>query len=165
MTENRQNPSIFKHLLSAAGVVLAVLVGFVLGLRYGDRNRPKPAEPETTVVAFVDTLPAPDTVTVVEPVVPKKPSPSKTDIAQGVEYLATHNRWNRDEMEQISALAGLWDAVNTYALDDIRSYNDILGSTSLTEIVKGLENKPKKGYYAAKYDHVITLSTYIKRLR
>ena len=99
------------------------------------------------------------------PVEPEKPALTKQQLAQGVEYLATHNRWNRDEMEKIPALAGLWDAVNTYELDEIRGYNERLASTPLTTIVDGLERSPKQGYYAAKTDHVITLSTYIKRLR
>ena len=168
MTDDvHKNPGLFKHLLSIAGLVVAVLIGFVLGLQFGDRNRPEPAGPEgavdpldTLVVALVDTVAVP-----AEPEPEKTPQPSKTDIAQGVEYLAAHNRWNRDEMEKIPALAGLWDAVNTYDLDQIRSYNDVLGSTPLTTIVEGLEKKPKTGYYAAKNDHVITLSTYVKRLR
>ena len=168
MTDDvHKNPGLFKHLLSIAGLVVAVLIGFVLGLQFGDRNRPEPAGPEgavdpvdTLVVALVDTVAVP-----AEPEPEKTPKPSKTDIAQGVEYLAAHNRWNRDEMEKIPALAGLWDAVNIYDLDQIRSYNDVLGSTPLTTIVEGLEKKPKTGFYAAKNDHVITLSTYVKRLR
>ncbi len=168
MTDDvHKNPGLFKHLLSIAGLVVAVLIGFVLGLQFGDRNRPEPAGPEgavdpvdTLVVALVDTVAVP-----AEPEPEKTPQPSKTDIAQGVEYLAAHNRWNRDEMEKIPALAGLWDAVNTYDLDQIRAYNDVLGSTPLTTIVEGLEKKPKTGFYAAKNDHVITLSTYVKRLR
>ena len=166
MTDDaHRNPGVFKHLLSAAGVVVAVLVGFVLGLKYGDRNRPKPTEPVSPVIAFVDTLPVPDTVTVVEPVVPKKPSPSKTDIAQGVEYLATHNRWNRDEMEKIPVLQGLWDAVNHYDLETIRKYAEIIECPPLTAIIEGLEQSNKTGYYASKNDRNITLSTYIRRLK
>ena len=168
MTDDvHKNPGLFKHLLSIAALVVAVLIGFVLGLQFGDRNRPEPAGPEgavdpvdTLIVALVDTVAVP-----AEPAPEKTPQPSKTDIAQGVEYLAAHNRWNRDEMEKIPALAGLWDAVNTYDLDQIRSYNDVLGSTPLTTIVEGLEKKPKIGFYAANNDHVITLSTYVNRLR
>ena len=100
-----------------------------------------------------------------QPAAPQRATFSPSQIAQGVEYLATHNQWNRDEMEKIPALQGLWDAVNTYQLDLIRSFNDQLASTPLTAILEGLERTPKTGYYAAKADHVITLSTYIKRLR
>ena len=114
----------------------------------------------------VDTLPA-DTVAV-EPEPPQEPvetGPSKKEATLGVEYLASHNRWNRNEMEQIPALQGLWDAVNTYSLDDLRRYNEVLSSTPLTTVIESLERNPKQGYYAAKGDQVITLSTYIKRLR
>lgn len=159
------NPGLWKHLLSVAGLGIAILIGFVLGLQFGDRKRPKPPQPDDlSVVAPPDTVAVPDTLVVVPEEV-KLPEPSKKDIAQGVEYLATHNRWNRDEMEKIPALQGLWDAVNTYSLDDIRTFNDKLGSTPLTTIVEGLEKRPKHGYYAAKSDHIITLSTYVKRLR
>ena len=68
-------------------------------------------------------------------------------------------------MEKIPVLQGLWDAVNTYQFDEIRRYNDLLASTPLTAIADGLERNPKKGFYAAKADQVITLSTYTKRLR
>ena len=170
MTDDvHKNPGLFKHLLSIAALVVAVLIGFVLGLQFGDRTRRDPSGPgkdgdvetvDTLAVAAVDTVVIPE-----EPEPEKAQDPSKKDITQGVEYLAANNRWNRDEMEQIPALQGLWDAVNTYSLDQIRTYNDILGSTPLTTIVEGLEKKPKTGYYAAKNDHVITLSTYVKRLR
>ena len=174
MTEPHNNPAFWKHLLSVAGLGVAILIGFVLGLRFGERGRVKPEPPVAPVFGgLIDSLPPVDTVAVADtvsvapekPESPKKPGPSKTEIAQGVEYLATHNRWNRDEMEQIPALQGLWDAVNVYALDEILAYNETLGSTPLTTIVEGLEKKPKQGFYADKYDHVITLSTYVKRLR
>ena len=165
MKEDNRNTGIWKHLFSIAGLGIAILIGFVLGLQFGDRSRPRIQTPELPpAIVPADTVAVADTVQA-EPVVVKPPEPSKKNIAQGVEYLAAHNRWNRDEMEKIPALTGLWDAVNTYSLDDIRAYNDVLGSTPLTTIVEGLEKKPKKGYYAAKNDHVITLSTYVKRLR
>ncbi len=164
--------NIWKRLLSVAALGCAILFGFVVGLRTGDRISASPLTIETAgvvdVPVTIDTLMVPETPAMPdslaeEPEVAARYT--KQQIAQGVEYLAAHNRWNRDEMEQIPVLQGLWDAVNTYALDDIRSYNETLASTPLTTIVEGLEKKPKQGYYAAKNDHVITLSTYIKRLR
>ena len=181
-----KEPGFGRMLLSALALGCAILVGFVLGLRAGDKSRRNP--PVMTLAAFpgLDSMYAlPDTAVVV-PGVPEDsesdseiipeaapvPSPnkpvsslSKQQIAQGVEYLASHNRWNRDEMEEIPSLAGLWDAVNTYQTDEISRYNETLGSTPLTAIVEGLGRKQKHGYYAAKSDSVITLSTYIKRLR
>jgi len=165
-----KEPGMVRVLLGALALGCAVLIGFVAGLRVGDRIGSKPDRPETPSVgpsAWMDTIPeivvtaVPDTVTVE----PKTPSFSKQQIAQGVEYLASHNRWNRDEMEKIPVLEGLWDAIDHYRTDDIRRYNDLLVSTPLTSIVEGLEQNPKQGYYAAKGDKNITLSTYIKRLR
>ena len=170
MEREPDKQKILPALLSVAALGAAILVGFMLGVIVGDRGRRKPkAEVQTAVVdslavdsVVVETLP--DTL-VVETPEREKPAVSKKEIAAGVEYLATHNRWNRDEMEKFPALQGLWDAVNTYSLDEIRKYNDVLSSTPLITIVECLEQNPKKGYYASRNDHVITLSTYIKRLR
>ena len=177
MDRNRlKEPGFGRILLGVVALGCSILIGFVVGLRAGDRSRKRqPQEPVSGVLApissaepaakdtsVVDTL-AVDTL--VEPVPEKTPSFSRQQVAQGVEYLASHNRWNRLEMEKIPVLAGLWDAVNTYQLDEIRRYNEVLASTPLTSIVEGLEHNPKSGFYAAKTDQVITLSTYIKRLR
>ena len=177
LEKNRlKEPGFGRLVLGALALGCAILVGFVLGLRSGDRGLKQP--PVTGLlempllgapVAVLDSVFAEaDSMETVEPAAPAvEPAPvfTKPQIAQGVEYLASHNRWNRDEMEQIPVLVGLWDRVNTYSLEEIRQYNDILNSTPLTAVVEGLEQRPKQGYYAAKTDHVITLSTYIKRLR
>lgn len=178
MDKNRlKEPGFGRILLGVVALGFSILIGFVVGLRAGDRSRKRqPQEPVSGVLApissaepaakdtsVVDTL-AVDTL-VVEPVPEKTPSFSRQQVAQGVEYLASHNRWNRLDMEKIPVLAGLWDVVNTYQLDEIRRYNEVLASTPLTSIVEGLEHNPKSGFYAAKTDQVITLSTYIKRLR
>lgn len=183
MTYDHMKPQkMLPVLLKAGALGVAILLGFLLGIIVGDRERrkhdPEPkAAADTLAIASVDTLvvdtlavevPEADSTAVVAPETPETPEQpqfTKKEIAAGVEYLATHNRWNRDEMEKIPALQGLWDAVNTYQLDEIRRYNDYLSSTPLITIVEGLEKSPKKGYYASRNDHVITLSTYIKRLR
>lgn len=194
LDKNRwKEPGFGRIVLGALALGCAIMVGFVLGLRSGDRQQKQPPvpvmlsfsmplpeemmsrtdsaalEPEaatgTQMDAEAGTETEAETVSAEEPSVPQRAAFSPSQIAQGVEYLATHNQWNRDEMEKIPALQGLWDAVNTYQLDLIRSFNDQLASTPLTAILEGLERTPKTGYYAAKADHVITLSTYIKRLR
>lgn len=163
----------FKHLLSAAGVVGAILLGFVLGLWVGDHHRTEtPAvDPSVVVdsvitgfVAAVDTsevAAAPDTL----PKVPEISERTRKERAEGVEYLTKHNRWNRDEMEKIPVLQGLWDAVNHYDLETIRKYAEIIECPPLTAIIEGLEQSNKTGYYASKNDRNITLSTYIRRLK
>lgn len=182
MTNDHAPQKLFPVLLKAGALGVAILLGFLLGIIVGDRDRRKPKEaPLAGDVQASDTLtvdslaaaaPSADTLAVsaadtlaAEPEVPAVYQPTKKEIAAGVEYLATHNRWNRDEMEKYPALQGLWDAVNTYNLDEIKRYNDYLSSTPLITIVEGLEASPKHGYYASRNDHVITLSTYIKRLR
>ena len=175
--DNRHSPGFLKRLLGVVVLGCAILVGFVIGLRTGERiGTPRLLGAMQEDVSSIDTVAVVDSLSLAElPAEPDStevvPEPEKVakftkqQVAQGVEYLAANNRWNRDEMEKIPVLQGLWDAVNTYALDDIRAYNETLASTPLTAIVDGLEQRPKKGYYAAKNDHVITLSTYIKRLR
>ena len=181
MVERPKNPRVMKHLLSAAGVAGAILLGFVLGLWVGDRNRnAKPsAAPSTQVdsvmasyLATDDTLfaNAADTalVEVAQDTVPKVPEISETtkkERAAGKEYLTKHNRWNRDEMEKIPVLQGLWDAVNHYDLETIRKYAEVLDCPPLNTIVEGLEQSHKTGYYTSKNDRNITLSTYIRRLQ
>ena len=168
MTEtNRHNPGVLKHLLSAGGVGVAILIGFALGLWVGDRHRQQPEAPLVADSLAVGFVAQPDTVVVAEPVrdtVPDVSESTKKERAAGIEYLTTHNRWNRDEMEQIPALKGLWEAVNHYDLETIRKFAEVMECPPLTAIVEGLETSRKTGYYASKNDHVITLSTYIRRL-
>ena len=181
MVERPKNPSVFKHLLSAVGVGGAILLGFVLGLWVGDRNRnAKPAEAPSVLVdsvmagypATTDTMAAHATdtslVEAAQDTLSKVPDVSditKKERAAGREYLNKHNRWNRDEMEKIPALQGLWDAVNHYDLETIRKYAEVLECPSLNTIVEGLEQSHKTGYYTTKNDRNITLSTYIRRLQ
>jgi hypothetical protein len=173
MVDRPYKPNLFKHLLSAAAVVGAILLGFVLGLWVGDHRRTEtPAtEPSagvdsmiSNIVAAVDTnevVATPDTL----PKMPEISESTRKERAAGVEYLTKHNRWNRDEMEKIPVLQGLWDAVNHYDLETIRKYAEIIECPPLTTIIEGLEQSHKTGYYASKNDRNITLSTYIRRLR
>lgn len=171
MTDDiHKNPSIFKHLLGAAGVGIAILIGFMLGLWVGDRHRGEPLPELPTGLLSIDSLPPVDTLTVVDTLVVEEKVPevsesTKRERAEGVDYLTKHNRWNRDEMEKIPALRGLWDAVNHYNVEEIRKYAEVMECPPLTTIIEGLEASQKTGYYASKNDRNITLSTYIRRLQ
>ena len=176
MVESRKNPGVFKHLLSAAAVVGAILLGFVLGLWVGDHHRTEtpttePSEVVDSVMAgFVAVADTNEVVVEVAeldtlPKVPEISESTRKERAEGIEYLTTHNRWNRDEMEKIPVLQGLWDAVNHYDLETIRKYAEIIECPPLTAIIEGLEQSQKTGYYASKNDRNITLSTYIRRLK
>ena len=171
MTDDiHKNPSIFKHLLGAAGVGIAILIGFMLGLWVGDRHRGEPLPELPTGLLSIDSLPPVDTLPVVDTLVVEEKIPevsesTKRERAEGVDYLTKHNRWNRDEMEKIPALRGLWDAVNHYNVEEIRKYAEVMECPPLTTIIEGLESSQKTGYYASKNDRNITLSTYIRRLQ
>ena len=171
MTDDiHKNPSIFKHLLGAAGVGIAILIGFMLGLWVGDRHRGEPLPELPTGLLSIDSLPPVDSLSVVDTLVVEEKVPevsesTKRERAEGVDYLTKHNRWNRDEMEKIPALRGLWDAVNHYNVEEIRKYAEVMECPPLTTIIEGLEASQKTGYYASKNDRNITLSTYIRRLQ
>jgi len=179
MVDRPKNPSLMKHLLSAAGVGGAILLGFVLGLWVGDRSRDRKEASADAPSVMVDSvmsgflanveIPA-DTamVEIAQDTLPKVPEVSETtkkERAEGKAYLTKHNRWNRDEMEKIPVLQGLWDAVNHYDVEAIRKYAEVLECPPLTTIIEGLEKSQKKGYYTSKNDRNITLSTYIRRLQ
>lgn len=173
----KKDPGIGRIVLSALVLGVAILIGFVAGLRSGKRGSEAPPASAVPTELSAELFPGPEVplpetdlpedAEAAEADEPEKPEPafSRQQVVQGVEYLASHNHWNRREMEKIPVLQGLWDAVNTYKLDEIRGYNEILASTPLTQIVEGLERAPKQGYYVPKGDQVITLSTYIKRMR
>ena len=171
MTDDiHKNPSIFKHLLGAAGVGIAILIGFMLGLWVGDRHRGEPLPELPTGLLSIDSLPPVDTLAIVDTLVVEEKIPevsesTKRERAEGVDYLTKHNRWNRDEMEKIPALRGLWDAVNHYNVEEIRKYAEVMECPPLTTIIEGRESSQKTGYYASKNDRNITLSTYIRRLQ
>lgn len=223
MQERQYNPmdrrvrrrEALRLVLGAVGFVLAILIGFALGLRVGDRrNNPTKgtgsdstaflaAIPDTSGAAaglfaaggaagangvagvaevagvagvagadsaavtqqLRDSLDASQKESQEKPLKGKMAEIARKEAARGAEYLTTHNRWNREEMEKISALQGLWDAVNTYDLEEIRRYNEVFDCPPLATIIEGLERTHKQGYYASKKDQIITLSTYIKRLR
>lgn len=177
MVDRPKNPSLLKHLLSAAGVGGAILLGFVLGLWVGNRiHNEVPADVPAARVdsltsGFLAPVELPADTAVVEAApdtLPKMPEVSETtkkERAEGKAYLTKHNRWNRDEMEKIPVLQGLWDAVNHYDVEAIRKYDEVLECPPLTTIIEGLEKSQKKGYYTSKNDRNITLSTYIRRLQ
>ena len=170
MDRRERRREVLKLLLGAVGFALAILIGFGLGLRVGGSRQPSGAAgADSTAVSTAlppaDSIPAPpEPEPQVDTLQSKITEIGRKEVARAAEYLTTHNRWNRDEMEQYPAMQGLWDAVNTYNLEEIIRYNEIIDCPPLATIIEGLQRSRKKGYYASKKDRVITLSTYAKRL-
>ena len=48
------------------------------------------------------------------------PAPVAT-IEQAIEYLDSHERWKKSEMESIPELRGLWDELNTFSLEKVKN--------------------------------------------
>ncbi len=164
-----KEPGAGRIFLIAVALALAIGSGFVLGLKMGptlfggvdeplvqmDEQYKQHLDPEKESANEAEQ--AVDSVAAAA-------EASKRDMAKGKDYLAGHNQWDRNEMEKIPSLQGLWDAVNNYKVDDLRSYNEKLDSATLTTIIEKLEENPKEGSYASKTDEVITISAYIKAL-
>jgi hypothetical protein len=44
-------------------------------------------------------------------------------------------------MEGFKELAGLWDALNTFKLDKVREYKDLMASKKFSKLIKDIEGK------------------------
>lgn len=81
------------------------------------------------------------------------------DYAKGVEYLQAHKRWNRDEMQAIPALAGLFDDLNTYNFERIKTFwaPKLADSKNFAAVVRAVEGSttkrdPRTGKHAPTYN-------------
>lgn len=164
-----KEPGAGRIFLIVATLALAIGSGFVLGLKMGPKILGLAEEPLVQMVEndkqVLDTeqKSADEAEQAVDSVAAAAEA-TKRDMVKGRDYLVRHNQWDRSEMENIPSLQGLWDAVNNYRLDDIRSYDEKLDSATLKTIIEKLEDNPKEGSYASKSDEVITISAYIKAL-
>lgn len=64
---------------------------------------------------------------------------SAYELAEAVAYLETHKVWNRDDMDSIAPLTGLWDAVNQCRYDAVAEFRSRLdGSQALGAVTDTL---------------------------
>lgn len=87
------------------------------------------------------------------------------------DYVQTTQVWNRDSMEAIPQLKGLWDAVNHYDYTKIDAINSKVNSPFLSDLSAKLRASVKKNFYVlypnpedgnAKKN--ITISIYVSKL-
>jgi hypothetical protein len=104
-----------------------------------------------------------------------KPENNSGVMSKVTNYLDTHEKWNRDEMEAFQEIRGLWDALNERRFDDIlRHAEQLKASTKFQELVIAInENKHKEfrqNYNSKPSDYDITIGSkdtpgsYIKKL-
>lgn len=74
-----------------------------------------PAEPAPEQAPAVDTPENP------APAAQTQPAQTPADYSAAVAYLDANKKWNRERMEAIPGLAGLFDAINTYNFDELRT--------------------------------------------
>lgn len=82
-------------------------------------------------------------------------------------YLDNHEKWSRDSLEKYSFSKGLFDALNKYQLEDLRSkYQPIVDKSKKLQDIVIFANKMKGPFPQSQYcnDTVITVDNYIKKL-
>lgn len=98
---------------------------------------------------------------------------TEVEIGSVIEYLDSHSKWNRAEMEKFKDIQGLWDALNERRFDDILKYKQQLHeSTTFNKLVEAIEENKHKtflGSFNSKPDdYDITIGSkekgYIKKL-
>jgi hypothetical protein len=66
---------------------------------------------------------------------------SESTLEEAIKYLDETEKWNRNEMEGFKELAGLWDALNTFKLDKVREYKDLMASEKFSKLIKDIKGK------------------------
>ena len=86
---------------------------------------------------------------------------------KALEYLDSHDIWERGEMEQITRLKDLWDAINNLNIPALKNFDALrVKSDKLKKIIKVIvENPGKKVPYCRDNDTQITLSKFESYLR
>ena len=81
---------------------------------------------------------------------------------KALEYLDSHDIWERGEMEQITRLKDLWDAINNLNIPALKNFDALrVKSDKLKKIIKVIvENPGKKVPYCRDNDTQITLSKF-----
>ncbi len=97
---------------------------------------------EDTTTNQTQTAPATTQEPVAAPIDQNKTfTPQEINVA--VAYLESHNTWNRDEMEKIPALQGLFDAMNTYNMTAIADGGVYAERLSKSKVMKTISEHAK----------------------
>lgn len=84
--------------------------------------------------------------------------PTAADIDDAVEYLESNKSWSRDDMEKMPALKGLYDDLNNYNFDRLKTFWNLrLGkSATFATVIRAVEGSaikrdPRTGKHAPSY--------------
>lgn len=109
-----------------------------------------PQTPQTTVTVAVS-----DTTTIAA-----QQAAAEPDYKAAIAYLDGHRNWQRDDMEEIAGMAGLFDDLNSYNFDRIRNHwaQHLSGSRNFAAVVRaatGALNKrdPRTGKHKPTFVH------------
>lgn len=93
---------------------------------------------------------------------------SSKQLEDAISYLDSNNKWNRTVMQQHKPLEGLWDALNYRNFEDIlKCEKKLQKSKNFTKLIAAIKNNKKtfNGAYCNEGDTIITIDTYISKLR
>ena len=156
------------NLILVAVAIGALIAGFLIGaIAFWEGNK---AAPETTVPQIEEPAPVAAPIPVPKPEstpadssntkpskpqasTAEKPEPAEAhaqltaaDYAKGLEYLQANKKWNRDEMQAIPALDGLFDDLNTYNFERIKTFwaPKLADSKNFAAVVRAVEGSATK---------------------
>ena len=95
---------------------------------------------------------------------------SNTDIEKIINYLDSHEKWNRTEMDGFKEIQGLWDALNECRFDEILKHKylkELEGSKKFKELLRAIRKNvchQSSKKYNNDGDYDITVEKYIKNL-
>lgn len=159
-TSGALQPTMIERIIIGA---VALIAGFLLGwLIMGgssDKATNDTPTPDTEAVAPTQEIttpqaPAPEPVAAPTPAAtpataaaaPAQPVQPAADASAGVKYLDDNRAWNRDEMERIPALQGLFDDLNNYRYAQVleKWKTRLAASKNFAAVVRAVEQGSRK---------------------
>ncbi len=105
----------------------------------------------------------------------QEPPANNDTLTKAVDYLESHDKWKRSEMEKITELKGLWSEMNDLDYDKIISHSDLIdASTKLKDLEEQIlefkkhteyENAIKGPWCQDENDDVIDFDNYKNRIK
>lgn len=144
-------------IIGAVALIAGFLLGWLIMGGSSDKDHKDAPETETTTVAMQEEV-AEQPAAEATPVATSEPAPAQvasepapaaqtaTDASAGVKYLDDNRAWNRDDMERIPALQGLFDDLNNYRYTQIvdKWGPRLAASKNFAAVVRAVEQGSRK---------------------
>lgn len=168
-------PSVLKKILKVFLPILIMLIafvaGFVVGNKHLGRDNSQRIDGQETIVEDIQAQETATPILSSGEIDKQQKSEDLKEIAN--KYLSGHDVWNRDEMEKIELLKGVWDAMNTYNYKAIKKAdNDYhFEAQKWQDLIKAITDgsaKPREtnsSYCVAPNDFDITVAAYINVIK